>query len=100
MLRIYDESIGKRDIYFSIFDVFPHILYGHVTHTDTHQLHRWYKQRRAVNTSQDEITNKNEFEDTKGVISIRKSKTNLQHNGQKKTDKIKLATVYLVKDTK
>jgi peptidyl-tRNA hydrolase len=28
-----------------------------------------------------------EFEDTKGVIRIRKSKKNRQHNGQKKTDK-------------
>ena len=26
----------------------------------------------------------NEFEDTKGVIRIRKSKKNIQHNGQKK----------------
>jgi predicted RNA-binding protein with RPS1 domain len=44
-----------------------------------------------------------EFEDTKGVISIRKSKMNRQHNGQKKKDKrtnnnlqnihIKLATL-------
>jgi hypothetical protein len=28
-----------------------------------------------------------EFEDTKGVIRIRKSKKNRQHNGQKKKDK-------------
>jgi hypothetical protein len=28
-----------------------------------------------------------EFEDTKGVIRIRKSKTDRQHNGQKKRDK-------------
>jgi hypothetical protein len=28
-----------------------------------------------------------EFEDTKGVIRIRKSKKNRQHNGQKKNDK-------------
>jgi hypothetical protein len=28
-----------------------------------------------------------EFEDTKGVIRIRKSKTNRQNNGQKKNDK-------------
>jgi hypothetical protein len=30
---------------------------------------------------------KEEFEDTKGVIRIRKSKNNRQHNGQKKKDK-------------
>jgi hypothetical protein len=30
---------------------------------------------------------KEEFEDTKGVIRIRKSKKNRQHNGQKKKDK-------------
>jgi len=30
---------------------------------------------------------KDEFEDTKGVIRIRKSKKNKQHNGQKKKDK-------------
>ena len=30
---------------------------------------------------------KEEFEDTKGVIRIRKSKKNKQHNGQKKKDK-------------
>jgi len=30
---------------------------------------------------------KEEFEDTKGVIRIRKSKTNRQHIGQKKKDK-------------
>ena len=30
---------------------------------------------------------KEEFEDTKGVIRIRKSKTDRQHNGQKKRDK-------------
>jgi len=30
---------------------------------------------------------KEEFEDTKMVIRIRKSKNNRQHNGQKKTDK-------------
>jgi hypothetical protein len=28
-----------------------------------------------------------EFENTKGLISIRQSKTNRQHNGQKKKDK-------------
>jgi len=28
-----------------------------------------------------------EFEDTKGVISVRKSKKDRQHNGQKKKDK-------------
>ena len=28
-----------------------------------------------------------EFEDTKGVIRIRKSKKDRQHNGQKKNDK-------------
>ena len=28
-----------------------------------------------------------EFEDTKGVIRIRKQKKNRQHNGQKKKDK-------------
>jgi hypothetical protein len=28
-----------------------------------------------------------EFEDTKEVIRIRKSKKNIQHNGQKKNDK-------------
>ena len=28
-----------------------------------------------------------EFEDRKGVIRIRKSKKNIQHNGQKKKDK-------------
>jgi hypothetical protein len=32
---------------------------------------------------------KEEFEDTKGVIRIRKSKKNRQHNGQKKKDKRK-----------
>jgi hypothetical protein len=30
---------------------------------------------------------KEEFEDTKGVIRIRKSKKDRQHNGQKKNDK-------------
>jgi hypothetical protein len=30
---------------------------------------------------------KEEFEDTKGVIRIRKSKKNRQHNGQKKSTK-------------
>jgi hypothetical protein len=30
------------------------------------------------------------FEDTKGVIRIRKSKKNRQHNGQKKKDKPEL----------
>jgi hypothetical protein len=34
-----------------------------------------------------------EFEDTKGVIRIRKSKTNWQHNGQKKRTK-EQATIY------
>ena len=29
-----------------------------------------------------------EFEDTKGVFRIRKSKTNRKHNGQKKKDKM------------
>ena len=29
-----------------------------------------------------------EFEDTKGIIRIRKSKKDRQHNGQKKKDKI------------
>ena len=33
------------------------------------------------------MCNKDEFEDTKGVIRIGKSKKNRQHNGQKKTDK-------------
>jgi len=33
------------------------------------------------------IIMKEEFEDTKGVIRIRKSKKNRQHNGQKKTTK-------------
>ena len=32
---------------------------------------------------------KEDFEDTKGVIRIRKSKKNRQHNGQKKKDKRK-----------
>ena len=31
---------------------------------------------------------KEEFEDTKGVIRIRTSKKNRQHNGQKKEDKM------------
>ena len=30
-----------------------------------------------------------EFEDTKGIIRIRKSKKDIQHNGQKKNDKQK-----------
>ena len=34
-----------------------------------------------------QITLQEEFEDTKGVIRIRKSKKNRQHNGQKKKDK-------------
>ena len=38
----------------------------------------------SVNTS---IFFQEEFEDTKGVIKIRKSKKNRQHNGQKKWDK-------------
>jgi hypothetical protein len=36
------------------------------------------------------LTTKEEFEDTKGVIRIRKSKKNRQHNGQKKVFTIKL----------
>ena len=32
-------------------------------------------------------THSNDFEDTKRVIRIRKSKKNRQHNGQKKKDK-------------
>ena len=32
------------------------------------------------------LTTKEEFENTKGVIRIRKSKKNRQHNGQKKKD--------------
>ena len=31
-----------------------------------------------------ELARREEFEDTKGVIRIRKSKKNRQHNGQKK----------------
>jgi hypothetical protein len=34
-----------------------------------------------------QITLQEEFEDTKGVIRIRKSKKNRQHNGQKIKDK-------------
>ena len=36
-----------------------------------------------------------EFEDTKGVIRICKSKKDRQHNGQKKKDKINHSTRYL-----
>ena len=35
----------------------------------------------------EKISVKEEFEDTKGVIRIRKSKKDRQHNGQKKKDK-------------
>ena len=34
-----------------------------------------------------------EFEDTKGVIKIRKWKKDKQHNGQKKKDKIYVKTI-------
>jgi hypothetical protein len=39
-----------------------------------------------------------EFEDTKGVIRIRKSKKNRQHNGQKMEDKrTKIYKTYIIK---
>jgi hypothetical protein len=50
------------------FDLFAFLYFDHCRSTD--------------NTNVQE-----EFEDTKGVIRIRKSKENRQHNGQKKTDK-------------
>jgi hypothetical protein len=36
-----------------------------------------------------------EFEDTKGVIRIRKSKKDRQHNGQKKNDKQIYKTLHI-----
>ena len=36
-----------------------------------------------------------EFEDTKGVIRIRKSKKNRQHNGEKKQDKQRSTQYYI-----
>jgi hypothetical protein len=38
---------------------------------------------------------KKEFEDTKGVIRIRKSKKNRQHNGQKKKDKQRSTNIHI-----
>jgi hypothetical protein len=39
--------------------------------------------------------NKEEFEDTKGAIRIRKSKKDRQHNGQKKKDKQRSTKLYI-----
>ena len=58
-----------------------------------HQVAQGQKIRRQINlikskgTRKSNNLNRGEFEDTKGVIRIRKSKKDRQHNEQKKKDK-------------
>jgi hypothetical protein len=52
---------------------------GHVTVT-----FQWIGRQVSVEKDNEKRKSQEEFEDTKGVIRIHKSKKNRQHNGQKK----------------
>ena len=54
---------------------------GHVTVT-----FQWIVRQVSVEKDNEKRKSQEEFEDIKGVIRIRKSKKNRQHNGQKKKD--------------
>ena len=45
---------------------------------------QWIVRQISVEKDNEKRKSQEEFEDTKGVIRIRKSKKNRQHNGQKK----------------
>ena len=55
---------------------------GHVTVT-----FQWIVRQVSVEKDNEKRKSQEEFEDTKGVIRIRKSKKNRQHNGQKEKNK-------------
>jgi len=67
---------------------FINIFNDSSVHQDVlHEITFFSKCKLCKNTNIYHVTFTEEFEDTKGVIRIRKSKKDKQHNGQKKKDK-------------